>query len=63
MALSSTSLRSLLNQSPDAGASHAIASVSGSASGGSASVSASLGTGSNGQVATSTIHATAQAAG
>jgi hypothetical protein len=61
MASSSTNLFGLLNKSPDAGASHAIASVSGSASGGSASVSASLGTGSNGQVATSTIHATAQA--
>jgi hypothetical protein len=61
MASLSTNLFSLLNKFPDAGADHAIASVSGSASGGSASVSASLGTGSNGKVATSTIHATAQA--
>jgi len=61
MASLSTNLFGLLIKSPDAGVSHAIASVSGSASGGSASVSASLGTGSNGQVATSTIHAAAQA--
>jgi hypothetical protein len=61
MALLSTNLLGILNRSAEAGASSAMASVSGTASGQIASASAKVETIAHGQGATSVIHATVQA--